>query len=133
MVASLDGSCQPEVGDLDVATIAEQHVLGLDVAVHEAGGVGRREAFEHGGEDLQGSGQWQPGTERELLAQRPSRHVFHDQVHSVCAATAVEDGHHMGIGQPSRRSCLGDEPIGESRLVDQVVIHHLHGNDPFEP
>ena len=39
---------EAEVADLDAPVVGEQHVLGLEVAVHDAGLVRGREAGEHG-------------------------------------------------------------------------------------
>ena len=43
-----DGAGQPEVGDLDGAVLAQDDVLGLDVAVDDAGRVGRAERLQDG-------------------------------------------------------------------------------------
>ncbi len=53
-VAALDPH-EPEVGDDDAAAVGDEHVVGLDVAMHEAGGVDRRDAApgrDARGEDL---------------------------------------------------------------------------------
>ena len=50
------GPGEAEVGDLDAPVVGEQDVLGLDVAVDDAGVVGGAERGEHRLHDLQASG-----------------------------------------------------------------------------
>ena len=47
-VLALEQACEPEVGHAHDAVVAEQHVLGLEVAVYEPGGVDRRQPARRG-------------------------------------------------------------------------------------
>ena len=59
-----DGAGQAEVGDLDHAVDADEHVLGLDVAVHDAGPVGGGEPGQHRLEDGERLGDGRAGRGR---------------------------------------------------------------------
>ena len=86
-----DGARQPEVGDLHHAVDADQHVLRLDVAVHDArpvrGGQPGQHRLEHG-ERL---GDGQPAAGGEQVAQRAAAHQLHDQEHQALVAALVAD------------------------------------------
>ena len=74
------GAGETEVADLDAAVVGEQHVLGLQVAVHDAGLVRGGETGEHRLEDVDRL----LGGERAVLlqqvAQRDAGQVLHDEV-----------------------------------------------------
>ena len=86
-----DGPRQPEVGDLDDAVDADQHVLGLDVAVHDAGPVGGGEAGQRGLEDGEGLGDGQPAAGGEQVAQRAAADELHDEEDQALVAALVAD------------------------------------------
>ncbi len=60
---------QPEVGEVDVLVLVEQHIGGLDVPVHEAFRVGRVECVRDLAADRQRAGRF----ERTLGAQELAR------------------------------------------------------------
>ena len=64
---------QPEVGDLDPAVVGDQHVLGLDVAVHDAGPVRRVQRGQHRLHHVERLPRVQPPALAEQVAQGARR------------------------------------------------------------
>ena len=85
LAVGLDRSGEAEVGDLDATVVGDQDVLGLDVAVDEAGGVRRREGLEHGVEEDERLRRGQRPVLPQDVAQGAARHVLHGEVdHARC-------------------------------------------------
>ena len=99
-----------EIEDLGVPLPRDHHVLGLEVAVNEAGGVGRREPFG----DLPGQAQGEAGRRhavRQQGAQRAPLHVLQDDGVPVGVLDEVVDLDHGRVAQQRRRPCLAAEPL----------------------
>ncbi len=105
------GAGQAEVGDLDPAVVGEDDVLGLDVAVHDAGRVCRRERVEHRLEDVERLARGQDAALAEHLAQRAALQVLHREEEQAVVLALVEDGDDAGVGEPGRRAGLADEAV----------------------
>src|SRR5665647_1798334 len=76
---AVDRSRQAEVGDLDGAVLAQYDVLGLDVAVDQAGAVRRPESLENRMEDVEGGAWGQRSLGLHDLSQRQSVDQLHGQ------------------------------------------------------
>jgi hypothetical protein len=127
------GPGETEVGDLDAPVVGEQDVLGLDVAVDDAGVVGCAERGEHRLHDLQGLAGAEPALLPHQVTQGPARHVLHRQEHGAVVGALVVDGDDVGVGQPGGRLGLADEPGHELLVLGQLRMHHLDGDRAVEP
>ncbi len=79
---------QTEVQDLHLAALVDDHVRGLDVAVHHAAPVRRRQRLGHVGHDLDRAREVQPRA-RQNLAERLARHQLHHDVRLTGLRLAV--------------------------------------------
>ncbi len=123
---------EPEVADLDASVVGEQHVLGFEVAVHDAGAVGRGEAREQRLDDVHGLLARQRAVLLQQIAQRDAGQVLHDEVRRVGILPLIEDVDHVGVGEAGGRARLLDEALGEGAVVGQVPVHDLHGDEALE-
>jgi hypothetical protein len=137
------GPGQPEVGDLGHAGLGQEHVLRLEVAMHQPGGVG-------GGQALPGG-----PTARQRLAPRPTRslepapqgatgQILHRHEDVVAVAPDGVDGDDVWMGQPRHRGGLALQAIEagagvvqldrdraiERGVVGQVDHAHAAGAEP---
>ena len=146
--AGLHGAGQPEVGDLDDAVdqvgdaaagrLGDQHVLRLDVAVHQAGPVGGGDRGEHLLDDRQRLVGVEPAALDEHVAQRAAADVLHHQVRQAVVGALVVDRDHVGVGQPGDRLGLvgepgrGSWPLGLRRLRRLGRVNDLDGDGALE-
>ena len=128
-----DGPRQPEVGHLDLATVGDEHVLGLDVAVDVAGLVGGGEAGEDGLEDVQGGARGEGTLGVHHGSRGAPLDVLHREEDLPAVLALVEDGHHVGVAQPSGRSGLATEARDEGLVSREVGAHDLQGHLPVQP
>jgi hypothetical protein len=106
--------CQAEVEHLDVAVRAHHHVLRLDVAVYDAGGVRARE----GQGDL--TGDLGDHLQRDaLLHHRPERAAVHQLLNDVVIAgrrsPRFVNGDDVGVIEGGRGARLAKEPLDGGR------------------
>jgi hypothetical protein len=114
-----------EVGDLHAAVRRDQQVAGLDVAVHEARGVGRLQ--RRGGlRDVVEDG---VGRQRVVaLEARRQRLTGHELHHEVCRAVllaVVEDARDALMVHEGRVPGLGAEALEEARIPHVFVFEDL--------
>ncbi|SNQ48326.1 hypothetical protein FRACA_2390007 [Frankia canadensis] len=132
-----EGPGEAEVGHLHLAVVAEQDVLGLDVAMDDPGVVGGGERLHHRLDDLDGLGDRQPAARTEMLAQRAAAHQLHHQVvHQAggrVIGALVEDGDDAGRVQPGDGLGLAVETPDELRVVIQVGMHDLERDESVQP
>ncbi len=129
---------QAEVGHLDPTLVGEDHVLGLDVAVHDARPVCRPEGVEHTFSDGQCLARGQRATLGDHVAQGAPRQQLHRQVEHVAGVAGlvgplVEHLDHVRVGQPGGGAGLAHEPGDELGVVGQVRMHHLQGDQTIKP
>ena len=131
-VGAGDRAGQAEVGDLDPVVVGEQDVLGLDVAVHQAGLVGGAERGEHRLEHLERLARAEVALGPDQVAQGAPADELHREEDVPLVGALVVDGDHVGVGQPGRRVRLADEPGDELLVVGQARVHHLERDRAVE-
>ena len=124
---------QPEVHDLDPPVGGQQHVLRLDVPVHDPCLVRGGQPGQRRVHDLERLAPGQPAPLAQQAAQRPPWHVLHRQVQELPVRALVEDLHDVGVGQPRDRLGLADEPGHEVGVPRELRVHHLERHLPLEP
>ena len=124
------GAGQAEVRDRHPAVVADEHVLGLHVPVHQSGAVRGGQAVDERTQEPQRL----PGRERGPVpddgAQRAAGHVLHHEVGQHVAVLGlgvalVQDRDDVRMGQPRRRLGLLLEPADEDGVLRQVRVHDL--------
>ena len=123
---------EAEVAELDAAVVGEQHVLGLEVAVHDAGLVRRGETRQHGVHDVDRLLGREPLVVLQQLAQRDARQVLHDQVGHVGVLALVEHVHDVGVCEPGGRTGLLHESRLEGVVIGEVAVHDLDRDAALE-
>ena len=110
---------EPEVAEVDVLA-REQDVGGLDVAVHEPGGVRGVQAGGDLGDDLRGAARGEVPVALERAVQVGPGDVAHDQVQPPVLLAGGVDGHEVRVvdrgGQPRLEREAGAQP-GVARPV----------------
>ena len=127
---------QAKVENLDQAAVGEHHVLGLEVAVEDAQGMGRLQAVGNLYSDRQH--QLQAGrSAADQPVQRLAGHVLHDDVAFVGAFAHLVDGADVGVldgggetglAQDSGPHLFGREQAGAENLEhDGALQQHVVG------
>ena len=128
-----DGAGQPEVADLDPAVVGDQHVLGFDVPVDEAGVVGRPQPLDDGVDQGQGQARGQRALVLDDVAQRVALDVLHHQVGHPAVLALVQDAHDVRVREPGGGLRLAAQPVEELRVAGQVGVQHLQCHIPLQP
>ena len=128
-----DGPRDAEVDDLDLAVLADEHVAGLDVAVHEAPCVGRRERPGDRGPDAGDL----PRRQRPAPAQ-DRREVLavdqlHDDVRAARVLAVVVHGHDVRVAERRGRLGLLAEARREVGVAQVLGSEELEGDVAAEP
>ena len=89
----------PEIGELRVTAVVEQHVGRLDVAMDDAGRVGRIECRRHLGPDPGDVGRRQSSITGEPFGERSSGDEFHHDVEHPVVGTGVEHRHRVRVDE----------------------------------
>ena len=132
-VSELIGAGQAEVGDLDPAVVGEQDVLGLHVAVQDAGVVGGREGGEHRLDHRQRLGRRHRRFLADQVAHGQAGDVLHHQEERAVVVAGVEDGDHVVVREPGGGAGLALEAADELLVVGQPLVHDLDGHRAVEP
>ena len=111
---------EPEVAQVRVLTLGQQHVARLDVPVYEAAPVGGVERPRHLPENVERTGRPQ----RVLaLQQRPkvrALHVAHGDVEHAVGLAGVVDRDHVGMVETGGDLQLAQEAVAEAGVIGQL-------------
>jgi hypothetical protein len=127
----------PEVEQLHerlaVAVVAQEDVLGLDVAVDDAALVRARERLRHVRDDERGvRGRDAPPLHQELAQIAPLEQLHHDVGLALGRHAVVEHLHHVRAAEVRRRVRLLGEPLDVLAVVEQVERQELHDDGGAE-
>lgn len=109
----------------------QQDVLGLDVAVHDPGGVRGGEPVGDVGGDRDGRRGGQPPFALQTGAQVGAAYEFHDQGQVVAVDDEVADADDMGVRQAQQGRPLLDEAADELLVGRELLTQQLDGHGPF--
>jgi hypothetical protein len=129
-VEPVGGLGDAEVGDEHAPVDGEQHVGRLDVAVHDAGGVGLGEGVGHLGDDGRGVDGRQLPAPVELRPQRVAADQLHDDGLVAVVGDGVVDGDDRRVGQAGGGQGLAAEARDERVVGREVRVQQLDGHRP---
>ena len=123
---------QPEVGQARNAIDAEQDVLGLDIAVHQADAVRRRQPLGDPQSDSRRLRDRRLWAIAQAIAQRLAGDEGHHQVQpAVCQRAKAVDRHDVGVVDPGSSPSFTREP-SHRRRVALPWRKHLDGDVAFQ-
>ena len=102
-----------------------QDVLGLDIPMDDAVGVGEGERGEDREKDVHGLGGGHRPTLRHHLAKGVATEELHDDVCHAVVRAGIEHADDAGVCQPGRGHGLRLEPLVELGIPGQVVAEDL--------
>ena len=109
----------PEVADHRVVVGRQEDVRRLDVAVHYAVGVRRRQAGRDVGTDRRRPLGAERAARPQLVGERRAPHELHHEVRPAFVVAGVVHRHHVRIVDPRKRLRLAEEPLARIRIVAQ--------------
>ena len=125
-----DAAGQAEIEDLGIAVVPHHDVLGLDVAVHDPGGMGRGQRPGHladEGHQLRQGGT--PGGERP---QRLPLDQLHDEEGLALVLVDVVDRADVGVVQGGGGAGLAPEPLQALGILGILLGQELQGDAAAE-
>ena len=128
-VSALTALARPKSATLTrpPALVGDQDVLGLDVAMDDAGAVGGGERRDDRLKQRQGMGRGHWGLGADHVAQGVTGDQFHHQVEGpaldVRVLALVEDVDDVRVRQPGGGAGLALEPVGERGVVAEAAVH----------
>ncbi len=117
-----------EVGHLDPAAGAQQHVAGLDVPVHDAPRMRRVECVRDLLGDAGRDGRRQRTSLPEGARKVAAGHQLHHDVRPDRVLAVVEHRDHVGVVQLGCGLCLALEPGEEADVGAVLPAQHLDGH-----
>ena len=123
---------EAEVGDLHAAVAIEQHVLRLDVAVHDAAVVRELQRVA----DLRDDAQRLRGRQPSRALHLPQVHAvdeLHQQVVQAARLAEVVDGDDVRVLKAREGARLAREALGEARVARDGGRQNLERDQSVEP
>ena len=117
---------EPEVDHARAAVVADHEVVGLDVAMDEAGPVRGIEAARRGGEHAHDVAPRSPG---HPVAHRLAGHELHRQEHTAIPGADVVHRDDVGMSKPGERAALAQRAFVTGGIA---VPHDLERDDAIE-
>jgi hypothetical protein len=123
---------EPEVGQVRVAVGREEHVRGLDVAVHEPVCVRRVQRRRHLDDDPRHTLRLEPLLLEQGRAQVRAGHEPHRDVEDPVLLPGRMDREHVRVIERGRELGLGHEPAPEPLVLREVLRQHLQRDRAIE-
>ena len=130
-VGRVHGPRQPEVAQIGVAA-RQQDVAGLDVAVHQPGGVRGIERFGDLTHDLRRALGRQGAVAPQELLEVCARDIAHRDVEMAVFLARRVDGDHVRVIDRRGHARLALEAIAEGRVVGTLVGDDLDRDRPVQ-
>ena len=114
--------------------VVDQHVAGLDVAVHEPARVGGVERVGDRADECQrslrgqGAGAPQQGAEVD-----PLHEAHRDEQPPVLGLARLVDRHDVGVVERRGQARLAQETVAKLRVVSEIAREQLQRHGAFEP
>ena len=120
-----------EVGQLGLAPVGDDHVLGLHIPVDDPVGVGVGKGVQDLAADTDGllHRQMAPGALLDQLLQGLALHVLQDDVGHTVVVPHAEGADDVLMGQGQARFGFPLEAAQELPIVQVFLLQHLHGHD----
>ena len=127
---AIDGAGDAEVGDADVAIVVEQHVAGLEVAVHHAVAVCVVEALEDRRDDRHRRGGGQGANAINQFEQRAAIEVATAEPEdaAVVFGVAVDGGDDAAMVEGLERAQLVPKAPDGNSVIARFGREDLHGH-----
>jgi hypothetical protein len=122
---------EAEVGDAHAAVLADEDVLGLDVAVHDAVVVRELQRIAQLRHEREHVARGQLALQQQV-AQVGAVDELHHQEEELAGLAEVVDADDARVVQHRQRPRFAFEAFGERRVGDEVGAQHLHGDEPVE-
>src|SRR5207249_6328210 len=121
-----------EVGDFDPATLVQEDVLRLDVAMDDAFVVSELQGVANLRHDLQSFARQNMAGAQELPQVQPVNE-FHDEVVQLARLTRIVDGDNVGMIEFRQSTCLPAEALSEGRIAHRFRRQDFQGYQPIQP
>jgi hypothetical protein len=122
------GTGDPEVGDASATLLVEDHVVGLQVAVHDAALVRKSRAAKDLHDDVDRRRRIQGSFVAHDALQRAPGHVLHRDVIGAVPLATVEYADDVLVGERRGARGLAPEALDELLVFGEVMVKHLHGD-----
>ena len=119
-----------EIGEDRRVVVTEQHVVGLDVAMDDAAGMGHVQRRAQLGQD--GQALLQAQAKRQALAQAAAVEVFHTDEVALRGLDHVMHGDDIAMAQPSQGMGFVHEALRHVGVAVDAAIEHLQRDLPFQ-
>src|SRR5438093_12201215 len=120
---------QPEVHQLHVAGLIDHEILGLDIAVHDALGVGLAKALTNLPGELNGSTCGECAKSIQYVPQAFALNEFHGNGGEAVGAAEIVDPAYILMRNPSSQPELILKIFHEERLIGDLRLQNFERND----
>ena len=119
------GTGDPEIGDLGVVGVVDDHVVGFQVAMDDAVTVGEAGRLEDLDRDVDRPQLIDRSLLPDQLLERAAREVLHRDVVRVVVLAAVVDADDVRVLEAGGGLGLAPEALDEARVLGEPVVQEL--------
>ena len=128
----IDGPGDTEVGDFDAPCFGDQNIMGLDIAVDDAVGMGIFQSFANIEGNLYRRVDRQMAVLLYIIYQRFAAHEFHDDVMDVTVAAYIVNTHNIWMGQLPCRLGFMAEPHDKIIVFCKAAVQNFDCHNPVK-